>query len=59
MDIKRAKELIKELTNMIDQIDEEEISMMNKMSEELKTEIQVKVIAILNELDIRPIKYGD
>ena len=60
MDIKRAKELIKELTNMIDQIDKEEISIMNRMSEELKIEIKVKVMAILNELDIRPKKYyGD
>ena len=59
MDIKRAKELINELTNLVDQIDKEEINIMNRMSEELKTEIKVKVIAILNELDIRPIKYGD
>ena len=59
MDIKRAKELINELINLIDQTDKEEINIMNRMSEELKTEIKVKVIAILNELDIRPIKYGD
>lgn len=59
MDIKRAKELIYELTNLVDQIDKEEISMMNKMPEDLKTEIKVKIIAILNELEIRPIKYAD
>lgn len=59
MDIKRAKELIYEFIILIDQIDKEEISIMNRMSEDLKTEIQVKVMAILNELDIRPKKYYD
>lgn len=59
MDIKRAKELINELTNLVDQIDKDEISIMNRMPEEHKTEITVKVMAILNELDIRPRKYGD
>lgn len=59
MDIKRAKELINELTNLVDQIEKDEISIMNRMPEEHKTEITVKVMAILNELDIRPRKYGD
>lgn len=58
MDIKRAKELINEFIILIDQIDKEEISIMNRMSEALKTEIQVKVMAILNELDIRPLEIG-
>ncbi len=53
MDIKRAKELILELTNLIDQTDKEEISEFNKISKELQNEIRVKVLAILNELDIR------
>ena len=57
MDIKRAKELINELTNMVDQVEKEELSEMNRVSEELKIEIKVKVMAILNELDIRPEKY--
>ena len=60
MDIKRAKELINELTDLVNQIDKEEISLMNRMSEELKSEIQIKIMAILNELNIRPQKYyGD
>ncbi|MFX1498891.1 MAG: hypothetical protein ACFFBH_15305 [Promethearchaeota archaeon] len=53
MDIKRAKELISQLNNLIDQIDKEEISEFNRMSENLKNEIRVKIMAILNELDIR------
>ena len=53
MDIKRAKELTTQLNNLIDQIDKEKISEFNKMSEDLKNEIRVKVMAILNELDIR------
>jgi hypothetical protein len=55
MDIKRAKELINELSNLVDQIDIEEL----RLPEDHKTEIIIKVTAILNELDIRPIKYGD
>ncbi|MFX1574620.1 MAG: hypothetical protein ACFFB0_17915 [Promethearchaeota archaeon] len=53
MDIKRAKELINELIKLVDQIDKEEIS---RIPEDYKNEIQVKVLAILNELDIRPSK---
>jgi hypothetical protein len=53
MDTKRAKELTSELSTLIDQIDKEKISEINKMSEELKNEIRVKIMAILNELDIR------
>jgi len=55
MDKKRARELIIELSNLVDQIDIEEI----RLPEDHKTEIIIKVTAILNELDIRPIKYGD
>ena len=53
MDPKRAKELTLELTSLIDQIDKEEVSQFNKISENLQNEIRVKVLAILNELDIR------
>jgi len=53
LDPKRAKELTLELTSLIDQIDKEEISQFNKISEKLQNEIRVKVLAILNELDIR------
>ncbi|MFX0006119.1 MAG: hypothetical protein ACFFA7_02630 [Promethearchaeota archaeon] len=53
MDIKRAKELTTELASLIDHIDKEVISEFNKMSEKLQNEIRVKVLAILNELDIR------
>jgi len=53
MDIKRAKELLSQLNNLFDQIDKEKISEFNKMSEDLQNEIRVKVMAILNELDIR------
>jgi BMFP domain-containing protein YqiC len=53
MDTKRAKELTSQLSNLIDQIDKDKISEINKMSEDLKNEIRVKVMAILNELDIR------
>ena len=53
MDIKRAKELINELIKLADQIDKEEIS---RIPEDYKNEIQVKVLANLNELDIRPSK---
>ncbi|MFX0081399.1 MAG: hypothetical protein ACFE94_06585 [Candidatus Hodarchaeota archaeon] len=58
MDIKRAKELIKELSNLADQIDEEEISVINKITEKLEIEIKTKIMAILNELDIRPLEIG-
>jgi len=53
MDTKRAKELTSQLSTLIDQIDKEKISEINKMSEDLKNEIRVKIMAILNELDIR------
>ena len=53
MDTKRAKELINELSNNVDQI------YKGEMTEEQKTEITVKVMAILNELDLRPTKYGE
>lgn len=58
MDIKRAKELIKELMNMVNQIDEEKISVFNKMTEKNEIEIKIKIMAILNELDIRPLEIG-
>jgi hypothetical protein len=58
MDIKRAKELIIELTNLIDQIEGHQISVMNKMPELHEIEIKTKIMAILNELDIRPIEIG-
>ena len=58
MDIKRTKELIKELTNLVDQIDEDKISIFNKMSENNEIEIKTKIMAILNELDIRPLEIG-
>jgi len=53
MDVKRAKELTTQLNSLIDQIEKEKISEFNKMSEALKNEIRVKIMAILNELDIR------
>jgi len=53
MDTKRAKELTSQLSTLIDQIDKDKMSEINKMSEDLKNEIRVKVMAILNELDIR------
>jgi hypothetical protein len=59
LDTKRAKELIKELSNLVDQIDEEEISVINKMTESHQIEIRTKVMAILNELDIRPLEVTD
>ena len=58
MDMKRAKELINELSNLVDQIDEQEISVYNKMTEIHEIEIKTKIMAILNELDIRPIEIG-
>ncbi len=56
--MKRAKELINELSNLVDQVDEQEISQFNKMTENHKIEIKIKIMAILNELDIRPIEIG-
>ena len=56
MDVKRAKELIKELIILVNQIDESEISEFNKMTEKHKIEIRIKMMAILNELNIRPLK---
>jgi len=58
MDIKRTKELIEEITNLVDQINEEKISIFNKMSENNEIEIKIKIMAILNELDIRPLEIG-
>ena len=58
MDVKRAKELIKELINLLNQIDEEDISVFNKMTEKHQIEIKTKIMAILNELDIRPLEIG-
>ena len=58
MDVKRAKELIKELINLVNQIDEEDISEFNKMTEKHQVEIKTKIMAILNELDIRPLEIG-
>jgi len=46
MDKNRTKGLIHELENLID---EEEIN---------EIEIKVKIMAILNELDIRPLELG-
>ncbi len=46
MDKKRTKGLISELENLID---EEEIN---------EIEIKIKIMAILNELDIRPLELG-
>jgi hypothetical protein len=53
MDIKRAKELTHQLANLIDQIDKQEISKFNRMTEAHKNEIRIKFMAILNELNIR------
>jgi len=51
MDVKRAKELIEEL--LVNEICEEELSVFNKMTDENKLEIKIKIMAILNELDIQ------
>ena len=56
MDTKRAKELIGEL--LANEICEEEINIINKMTYENKLEIKIKIMAILNELDIRPLELG-
>ncbi|NVM46694.1 MAG: hypothetical protein HWN79_17445 [Candidatus Lokiarchaeota archaeon] len=58
MDIKRAKELINELTILVDQIDDHQRSELNKMTEKHKVEIKIKIMAILNELNIRPLEVG-
>ncbi|MFW9830026.1 MAG: hypothetical protein ACFFEY_20830 [Candidatus Thorarchaeota archaeon] len=59
MDIKRAKELIRELSELVDHIEDEEINVMNKMTENHQIEIRTKVMAILNELDISPLEVTD
>ena len=58
MDMKRAKELIKELTVLVDQIDDYKISEFNRMTQKHETEIKIKIMAILNELNIRPLEIG-
>ena len=58
MDMKRAKELIQELTILVDQIDDDKISEFNKMTQKHEIEIEIKLMAILNELDIRPLELG-
>lgn len=58
MDMKRAKELIQELTILVDQIDDDKISEFNKMTQKHEIEIKIKLMAILNELDIRPLELG-
>jgi CTP:phosphocholine cytidylyltransferase-like protein len=58
MDMIRAKELIKELTVLVDQIDDDKISEFNKMTQKHQLEIKIKLMAILNELDIRPLQLG-
>ena len=59
MDVKRAKDLIKDLTILVDQIDDDKISEFNKMSEKRELEIKTKIIAFLNELDIRRFELGE
>jgi hypothetical protein len=58
MDVKRAKELISDLTILVNQIDESKMSEFNKMTEKHKIEIKIKMMAILNELNIRPLELG-
>ena len=58
MDMKRAKELIKELTVLVDQIDDLNISEFNRMTQKHEIEIKIKMMAILNELNIRPLEIG-
>lgn len=58
MDMKRAKELIKELTVLVDQIDDYKISEFNRMTQKHEIEIKIKIMAILNELNIRPLEIG-
>lgn len=56
--MKRAKELIRDLSIMVDQIDDSKISEFNKMTENHKLDIKIKIMAILNELNIRPLELG-
>jgi aspartyl-tRNA synthetase len=58
MDMKRAKELISDLTILVNQVDESKMSEFNKMTENHKIEIKIKMMAILNELNIRPLELG-
>ena len=58
MDMKRAKELIMELTILVDQIDDLKISEFNRMTQKHEIEIKIKIMAILNELNIRPLEIG-
>ncbi|MHA1509385.1 MAG: hypothetical protein ACTSO6_11855 [Promethearchaeota archaeon] len=58
MDMKRAKELIKELIVLVDQIDDYKISEFNRINQKHKIEIKIKIMAILNELNIRPLEIG-
>ena len=58
MDMKRAKELIKDLTVLVDQIDDYKISEFNRMTQKHEIEIKIKMMAILNELNIRPLEIG-
>jgi len=56
--MKRAKELITDLIILVNQIDDSKISEFNKMTEKHKIEIKIKMMAILNELNIRPLELG-
>ena len=58
MDMKRAKELIMELTILVDQIDDLKISEFNRMTQKHEIAIKIKIMAILNELNIRPLELG-
>ncbi|MHA1533453.1 MAG: hypothetical protein ACTSP8_01870 [Promethearchaeota archaeon] len=58
MDMKRAKELIQELTVLVDQINDLKISEFNRMTQKHEIEIKIKMMAILNELNIRPLEIG-
>ena len=58
MDMKRAKELIKELIVLVDQIDDYKISEFNRINKKHEIEIKIKIMAILNELNIRPLTIG-
>ena len=58
MDMKRAKELIKELIVLVDQIDDYKISEFNRINQKHEIEIKIKIMAILNELNIRPLEIG-
>ncbi len=56
--MKRAKELIKELIVLVDQIDDYKISEFNRINKKHEIEIKIKIMAILNELNIRPLEIG-